>query len=143
MKIYNIAKGQFLSGGINLASDDIRIALFTSSYTPNIDTDEFLSDINANEYSGSGYTAGGLALGTKAVNVDTTNDRATFTAADAVWEGVTFSGIRTAVLLRWGGNAGNSRVIAWRTAGADAGSTNDDFTISFPDGIVLTLNDPA
>lgn len=48
------------------ASDTIKVALLTSSYTPNYDTHDFFDDIT-NEVTGTGYTAGGATLGSKTV----------------------------------------------------------------------------
>lgn len=63
--IYANAYDQAFSGNINWASDSIKVALVTSSYTPNLATDKYWSTPQADEVSGTGYTAGGVALGTK------------------------------------------------------------------------------
>ena len=41
-----------------------KMGLLTSSYTPSLTNHVFWSDVNANETSGTGYTAGGAALST-------------------------------------------------------------------------------
>jgi hypothetical protein len=60
------------SSRIDFLSDDMRIMLMTSSYTPNIDTHEFQSDIT-NEVVGTGYTTGGLALSSKTITYTPAN----------------------------------------------------------------------
>lgn len=51
---------------IDWVNDAINCALMTSSYTPNLGTNTFWSDISANECPNTGnYTTGGVALGTK------------------------------------------------------------------------------
>jgi hypothetical protein len=61
------------SFAVDFLSDTIKIALATSSYAPNLDSHEVFSDVT-NEIAGTGYSAGGLALGSKTL---------TFTAADS------------------------------------------------------------
>jgi hypothetical protein len=81
---YNNGKKNLLNGTIDLDTDTIKVALTTSSYTPNIDTHEFFDDIT-NQVEGTGYTAGGATLANAAVTADTTNDRGVFDADDVVW----------------------------------------------------------
>jgi hypothetical protein len=51
---------------VDLDSDTIKLALYTSSYTPDQALHDFRDDLGANEASGgSGYTAGGFTLGSK------------------------------------------------------------------------------
>ena len=53
-------------------SDTIKLILITSAYTPNQGTDQYRSDLGANESSGgSGYTAGGFTLASTALSVST------------------------------------------------------------------------
>jgi hypothetical protein len=54
-------------------TDSIKVSAHTSTYTPNKDTHEVFSDVT-NEVTDSGYSAGGVALTSKAF---------TFTAADS------------------------------------------------------------
>lgn len=63
---------QAASGNINWASDSIKMALLTSTYAPNLATHVHFSDLT-NEVSGTGYTAGGTALGTKTHTVTAAN----------------------------------------------------------------------
>lgn len=85
---YNNAKGEFLKGNIDLESDTIKVAFMDPSYTPNIDTHVYYSDISASIASGSTDQT----LGSKAVTVDNTNDRAEFDAADISVPNETISG---------------------------------------------------
>lgn len=83
--IYNDFKEQCLKGTHDLVNDTIQITLHTG-YTPNIDTHQVWADVSSTEYgTGSGYTAGGIALAGKAVAQDDTNDRASFDATSPTW----------------------------------------------------------
>ena len=56
--LYNSFKKKIMDGSIDLDTDTIKIALCTSSYTPNIDTHDFFDDITNELSTASGYTAG-------------------------------------------------------------------------------------
>jgi hypothetical protein len=45
--IYKKAKESFLKGEINLYSNTIKVLILNNSYTPNAETHQFVSDINA------------------------------------------------------------------------------------------------
>lgn len=55
-------------GDIDYSANTIKCALLTNGYSPS-DADEFFSVVDANETSGTGYTAGGATLGTKTAAV--------------------------------------------------------------------------
>jgi hypothetical protein len=78
--VYNKARLKLAQAAINLGTADVRSVLVTSGYVPNIDTDEFLSVIGANEVTTNG--AARVALANKALTLDTTNDRAKFDCDD-------------------------------------------------------------
>lgn len=59
--VYQATIDQALQGNVTWGTS-CKMALLTSSYTPNLSTHVHLSDVNANETSGTGYTAGGVAL---------------------------------------------------------------------------------
>jgi hypothetical protein len=75
--------------------DKIFVALMqdatgSNTYSINIDTDLDFGDIAISEIDSTGYTArgDGVFLGSKAVAVDNTNDRAEFDAADHVYTAI-------------------------------------------------------
>lgn len=83
--VFNDFKEQLFKKVHDMVNDTIKVTLHTS-YTPNIDSHQVRADVSSTEYStASGYTAGGVTLGSKAVTQDDTNDRAAFDAADAAW----------------------------------------------------------
>lgn len=71
--IYANAYDQAFSGNINWASDTIKMALLGSGYTPNLTTHVHWSDVSAQEVTGTGYSSGGVTLGTKTHTVTAAN----------------------------------------------------------------------
>lgn len=116
--VYNSAKAKLGNGSIDWDTDTIKVALFTSSYVPNIDTDVFFSDISANEVTGTGYTAGGNTLAGASVTVDNTNDRAVYDANDPSWPASTIT-FRTAVYYKSTGTPSTSALVAYDTQAQD------------------------
>jgi len=123
---FNFGKKDFLDGNIDLVNDTIKLALING--TPNIDTWEDFADV-ATEIVASGYTAGGETLGTKAVAVDTTNDRAEFDAADVTWTSLATATISDAILYRDSGVAATSTLSAHMEITTNSNGNN--YTISF------------
>ncbi|MCE7697876.1 MAG: hypothetical protein K8E24_003230 [Methanobacterium paludis] len=78
---------------MDLSSDTLKVALFTSSIDPetNRDVYEKYADISANEVVGTGYTAGGVTLTNVNLAIDTTNHIVKLTADDPAWESSTIT----------------------------------------------------
>lgn len=70
-------------GTIDIDTDILKVALFTSTYTPNAATDVTFSELTNEVADGSGYTAGGDTLAS--VTWTETGGVATLDAADTVW----------------------------------------------------------
>ena len=78
MTLYrNFLRLALTSANVNLASDTIKCALTTNSYTPNFDTHDFYNDITNEVANGNGYTTGGATLGGVAVTYTAANSWAT------------------------------------------------------------------
>jgi len=127
-----------MNGSIDLDTDDIQVALVTSSYTPNIDTHDNFDDIT-NEVSGTGYTAGGADLANEAVTVDTTDDEGVFDADDVTWSSSTITA-RGAVLYKNTGTPSTSKLICYFDFGSDKVSSSGNFTIAWNAEGILNLN---
>lgn len=102
-KVYTVGQQNIEKAAINLLSDTIVCTLHTTSYTPNNNTHGTWADVSATELStGSGYTAGGVALTTKAVTAGTAT--VTFDCDDISW--ASFSGtFRYAIFTRRAGGS--------------------------------------
>lgn len=127
-----------MNGGIDLDTDTIKVALVTSSYTPDIDAHDNFDDIT-NEVSGTGYTAGGATLGSVTVTVDNTDNEGVFDAADTSWASSTITA-RGAVIYKSTGTASTSKLICYVDFGSDVTSTSSTFQITWNSEGILNLN---
>jgi hypothetical protein len=119
-------------GNINFASggDTFKVALMTSSYTPDLDNDDFWSDISADEASGTGYTAGGQTLANQAWAKDVANNRAYLDGDNISWPASSIVA-RYGVLYKDTGTPATSPLIALIDFGADKQSVSSTFLIEF------------
>lgn len=77
---------------VNLLTGTVKLSLHTSTYVPNLDTDDFFNDATNELAGGSGYTAGGETLAGKTITYDSASDQVRFDANDVPW---TFSASKT------------------------------------------------
>jgi len=123
-------KKDVLLGDHHLDSDNIYIALYTSSATLSAATDGY---ITSNEVAdGNGYTTGGVALASKAVTENSTSG--IFDAADPEWTSATFTAAGALIYNKTLGDAsGNARgAIAILNFGGDFSVAGGTFKIVFP-----------
>lgn len=125
---YRKGKVKLADRTIDYVNDTIKVALVTSSYTP-AHTHEFFSDVT-NEVTGTGYTAGGATLGTKAIAEDTSNNRVKYTAANPSWSTSTITA-RAAVIYKSTGTASTSALIGYVDFGSDQTSTSGTFAVQW------------
>lgn len=136
--IYNSAKRDLINGTIDLDSNTIKVALVTSSYSPDIDAHDNYDDLTNEVANGNGYTTGGETLANASVTADNTNDRAVFDAEDVTWSTATITA-RGAVIYKDTGTPSTSRLIAYIDFGSDKTSTAGDFTIAWSASGILLL----
>ena len=103
-------------------SQSFKIALYTSSATMDADTAVYSTD---NEASGTGYTAGGVAVTPTTASSGTT---AYVDFADVSWASSSITA-RGALIYQTGGT---TPAIAVLDFGADKTSSNSTFAITFP-----------
>lgn len=106
MKLYPKAKQAFLSGAIDLTSDDIRVLLVSSSYTQN-DAHDFLNDV------ASGRLGESAALASKTVT------DGTFDFADPTVSITADGTIVAAILYQHTGTESTSHLIAYDDKDSD------------------------
>lgn len=136
-KAYGQFIGKALNKEIDWDSDDIKVMLVSSAYSPNQDTHDYLDDVVANEVSGTGYTAGGISLTGKTNTYDAATNTIVLDAADVTWANSTVTA-RYAVLYNNSGASNATKpLIAYVDFVSDQSSTAGNFTITWdPAGIV-------
>lgn len=88
--LYNRVKYNLMKKLVDFSADSIKVLLLNNSHSFNPDHN-VNTDVNTNEISGTGYTAGGVALTSKTVTQDDSNDLAYFDADDTSWTTSTFT----------------------------------------------------
>ncbi len=136
---YNSYKKALLDKSIDHANDTIKVALCTSSYTPNYDTHSVFSDIT-NEVSASGsYSAGGVTLAGKATSQDNTDNEGVLDANDITITSSTITA-RYAIVYKDTGVASTSPLIACIDFGENKASAAGTFGIVWNAEGIINVN---
>lgn len=124
---------------IDLDLETHKVAMFTNTITPNFSTDTAygVAPYNANEVSGTGYTAGGALLTSTTVSESPTGT-IMWDAADTSWTTSTITNARCALAYA-DALAGNNAIVLINF-GADYSTVAGTFTIQWAAGGILTLD---
>jgi hypothetical protein len=135
-KVYGNFPKHLFKGDVDTDTATFKVMLCTSTYTPNQDTHEFKSSVT-NEITGTGYTAGGVALASVAVAYDAASNTLSFDAADSVWTTATFTARYAVVYLSTGVDA-TSILVCYIDFGADLSPSAGNFTLQWNTGGIVT-----
>ena len=116
-------KADVLDEQHDLVADTIKIALYTSSASLGAGTTAYST---TNEITGSGYTAGGVALSSK--TVDTSGTTAYFDSADPSWTSASFTANGALIY----NDTNSDKAIAVLAFGGDFTVAGGTFQIVFP-----------
>lgn len=132
----DILDGTQLAVDLSLTTN--KVALFTNSITPNFSTDVGYgaAPYNANEISGTGYTAGGAAVASPTITESPTGTLK-YDMADAAWTTSTITNARCALVYADALTGNNAIVLV--NFGADYSTSAGTFTIQWATGGVFTL----
>lgn len=124
---------------VDLDLETHKVAMFTNTITPNFsaDTAYGVSPYNANEVSGTGYSAGGIALTGTTVSESPTGTLM-WDATDVAWTTSTIASARCALLYA-DALAGNNAIVLVNF-GADYSTTAGTFTIQWASGGILNID---
>jgi len=129
--IYNRFKANLMNKVVDLEGDTIKVALLDDSHAFSA-TDNVWGDVSANEISGTGYTAGGATLGTKAVTQAATTK---WDAADTEWTSATFTAYHAVIY----DTTATSNLIASIDFGGAKTVSSGTFTIIWDGDGIITL----
>lgn len=129
--IYERFKANLMNKVVDLEGDTIKAMLLDGSHSFTA-TDNVIGDVDTNEVSGTGYTAGGETLTTKSVTQAATTK---FDADDTVWTTVT---VTTSHLVLYDVTA-TSNLIASLDFGGSQVIVGVNFTIVWNAAGIITL----
>lgn len=124
---------------VDWVTDSVKVGLTTSSYTPNQDTHVFYSDITNELTTTGGYTAGGVALGTKTSTYDATSNELRLDAADTSWTSATFTAAFAFIYVDTAGAGTTDPLLGWVDFGGNQTVTSGTFTIQWDATGVLKI----
>ena len=127
-------------GNLDAAGDTIKCMLVDDTRSPVDATDIHTDDIDANEVSGTGYTAGGETLANQVVTLAAGSLK--FDGDDIVWsqDAGGFTDARYAVIyIENDATPANDRVICWADLGGDVGNVSGDLTLEMNAAGIWTL----
>lgn len=134
--MYGQALNAIATKTINLSSDTLKVMLVSSSYTPNQATDQYASTPGANEVTGTGYTAGGVALSSVAL-ADSSNVF-TLSAANTYWSTLTVSTAYAVIYdTTVGSGYSTNPLIGYLNFGGTQSPAGVTFSINWASGVVL------
>jgi len=123
-------KQQMLQGAQNIASDTLKIALYTAVADLGPNTTAYTTD---NEVTGAGYTAGGITL--TGVTLSASPEGVVFVNfADAAWPAASFTA-RGALIYN---STQSNTSVAVLDFGSDKTCSNQTFTVTMPANTATT-----
>ena len=130
-KIYGSLIGAAFNKETDFDTNVIKVALLTSAYVPNQDLHNYFDDVVANEVTGTGYTAGGQTLATKAVTYDAATNVTMLDAGDVTWAASTITARYAVVYDSTPGTSATQPLYGYVDFGSDQSSTSGNFTITW------------
>lgn len=134
-------KNESMKKLIDMNNDSFLCALVTVAPSQsNLDNWTQYSDVTNELGNGSGYTTGGVALGSPTTAADTVNHRGTWTVNNASWSAATFTVVGAVI---YDNTPATKYVLAYVDFGGSQTVTGGTFTVKWSNGatsgIALTL----
>lgn len=129
-----------LISDLNAAGTTVKCMLCTSVYTPNQGSHTSKADVT-NEVAGTGYTAGGKAVTSKAVTYATRVTK--FDAADVEWLNSTITARRAVLYDATPAADADKKLLVWLDFEVDKSSENGTFKIQWAAAGIFTFTVPA
>lgn len=136
-KWYGQALIKALSKQVDWANDSIKVMLCTSTYTPDQDNHVYKDVSVTNEVTGTGYTAGGIALASKTMTYTAATNVIMLDASDLTWSASTLTA-RYAVIYD-DTPATNKPLLGYVDFGADQVSSSGNFNIVWDANGIFTM----
>lgn len=131
MPLYGAFIDHLAQKRIDLDTDTIKVALCTSSYTPNQDTHDFFNDVTNELPTAGGYTAGGLALSGVTWTYSAGSNTWTLDAADTEWSTASFSARIAVLYVDTAGASSTDPLIGYIDFGSDKTADGGPFKLQW------------
>lgn len=120
-----------------LALGTLKAMILSNVHTTDVDSQEFIDDISANEITGTNYTAGGQSLIGVTTTIDAATDKVKLDCSDIVFANLTISAARYIAYYIDTGTPSTSPIISIIDLGADQDRVAQPLTIEInADGIL-------
>lgn len=128
--VYGNFMKNVLSGKVvDWLNHPIKVMLCSATYVPNQDTHQTKADVTG-EVTGTGYTAGGIALTNKTITYDPVTNTVILHADDVVWVNATITARYAVIYDDNGATDADKLLLGYVDFGQDVSSTNGDFKIT-------------
>jgi hypothetical protein len=138
-KLYARFPEKALNKEIGWDSDDVRVMLLGSGYVPNQNTHQYLSDVVASQVTGTGYTAGGNAIPSRAFDFDAATRTTILRGADVTWANSTITARYAVIFDNTPGTNGTKPLIGFVDFTTDQASTAGNFVITWDASGIVRL----
>lgn len=115
---------------VGWTTDDIRLLLLGSGYTPNQDTHDFADDLTSELATAGGYTVGGIALANKTATYDGSTNITKLDSDDITISSSTLTWRTGAFVNATPGTAATNPLLGYNQGDADTISTGGATTIT-------------
>lgn len=116
-------------------SNKIKLALCTSTYTPDQDAHDYFDDLTNEVATAGGYTAGGAVIASCVVSYTGAGNIFSLTGDPVTWAGSTITA-RYGIVYYDSGVAATSPLLVYIDFGADVSSSGTDFTVTWPASVI-------
>lgn len=136
-KLFGLVYQSAFNKEIDWDTDDIKAMLCTSAYVPNQDTHRYKSSVT-NEVTGTGYTAGGIAVPTRSFSYNAGTNALTLAGGNLAFGTLTVTGIRQVIFYNNTPATDATRpLIAYMDLGADQSPSGVAFNIDMTAGYAV------
>lgn len=129
-KMYGQTLLKALNKEIDFSADTIKVMLTTSLYVPDQDAHDYKNDVT-NEVTGTGYTAGGVALTTKTETYDAATNKIKLDADNVSWANSTITARYAVIYDDTPATDAAKPLLGYVDFGQDESSSNGTFEIQW------------
>lgn len=136
--VYGLSLATMTNGEWSFTSGAAKALLVTSTYVFNQGTHKYRSDVTGELAAGGGYTAGGVALGTKSSAYTVATKTLALTCANIVFASLTATGITGCIIYFDTGTLATSALLSYIDFGGAVAPTSQNLQLTINAAGLLT-----